>query len=227
MTSRENEHSNEPEMAELDSEFGPVMGLLRDGPHNIEPVKPSPDLWSKIAHEVSAGQELAASGAAHDGEASVASLDDARQRRWGKPAAIITAVAAAILLVAVPVGLSLGSDDPTDVLLASGELDVLDSAADQSAAVELYDTDGNLWLDLETSRTAAEGEFLELWLIEPDENGDVAALVSLGAIDGPGAYDIPDDVDLDRYSVVDISVEPDDGDPEHSGDSIHRGTVTL
>lgn len=224
MTSRENEQSNDPEMAELESEFGPVMGMLRDGPHNIEPVEPSAGLWSKIEHEVAAGSASTTSDAAQRGQSPVVSLDAARERRWGKPAAILTAVAAAILLVAVPVGLSLRSDDPTDVLLASGELDAL--TADFSAgAVEVYDTDGNLWLDLDTSAMAGDGEFLELWLLEVGDDG-VADLISLGEVDGSGAYDIPDDVDLDRLSVVDISVEPDDGNPEHSGASILQGDPT-
>ncbi len=224
MNSRpDNRDANDPEMAELEAEFGSIMRTLREGPHDIEPVAASAGLWAKIEHDISGPHVVV--GDEESSDATVVSLDSARERRWGKPAAILTAVAAAVLLVAVPVGLSLGSDgaDVDDVLLASGDLDVLDAADDQSAVVELYDTDGNLWLDLDTSRAAGDGEFLELWLIEPDANGEVADLISLGFIDGSGAYDIPDDVDLERFSVVDISVEPDDGNPEHSGDSIHRG----
>lgn len=221
--------SNDPEMTELEDEFGPIMGMLRDGPFEVEPVEPGADLWSKIQTDIRGQADLdvdlthQAAPEHQQPVAPVVSLDGARERRWGKPAAILTAVAAALLLIAVPVGLSLRSDGGGDVLLAAGELDVLDEASSESAVVELYDTEGNLWLDLDTSRSAGDGEFLELWLIEPDEDGLPADLISLGQIDGSGAYDIPDDVDLERFSVVDISVEPDDGDPQHSGDSIHRG----
>jgi hypothetical protein len=38
---------------------------------------------------------------------------------------------------------------------------------------------------------------------------------------------IPESVDLARYSVVDISAEPVDGDPTHSGDSIVRGALDV
>ncbi len=41
-----------------------------------------------------------------------------------------------------------------------------------------------------------------------------------------GTFEVPDDVDLDRFDVVDVSVEPDDGDPTHSGASILRGDLT-
>ena len=36
-----------------------------------------------------------------------------------------------------------------------------------------------------------------------------------------------DSVDLARFSVVDVSAEPLDGDPTHSGDSIVRGALDV
>ena len=68
---------------------------------------------------------------------------------------------------------------------------------------------------------------LELWLIEPDADGNVADLVSLGLVDSgdPGAYQVPDGYDPGTFFVVDISVEPRDGLPAHSGRSILRGPL--
>ena len=40
-----------------------------------------------------------------------------------------------------------------------------------------------------------------------------------------GSFPIPDGVDLSEYDLVDISFEPIDGDPAHSGDSIVRGQL--
>ncbi len=40
-----------------------------------------------------------------------------------------------------------------------------------------------------------------------------------------GRLPIPASVDLDDYAVVDVSAEPLDGDPTHSGDSIVRGIL--
>ena len=55
---------------------------------------------------------------------------------------------------------------------------------------------------------------------------DASALVSLGILEGSeGVFDVPDDVDLADYVLVDISQEPEDGDPAHSGDSIVRGEL--
>ncbi|MXV86058.1 MAG: anti-sigma factor [Acidimicrobiales bacterium] len=74
---------------------------------------------------------------------------------------------------------------------------------------------------------AGSGADLEAWLIQPDDHGNVADLVSLGLIDpaDPGSLAVPLGYDPSLYSVVDISVEPRDGDPAHSGRSILRGVL--
>ena len=77
--------------------------------------------------------------------------------------------------------------------------------------------------DLLVTLTAPSGTDLrEVWLMDPTTNG----LVSLGLLSGSsGRFTVPSDVDLRRYSVVDISDEPNDGNPAHSGDSIVRGQL--
>ena len=66
------------------------------------------------------------------------------------------------------------------------------------------------------------GADLELWLIDPDPDGVPEDLVSLGPLDpvSPGPRTVPASIDPATFSVVDISVEPRDGDPTHSGRSI-------
>ena len=62
----------------------------------------------------------------------------------------------------------------------------------------------------------------EVWLIKADASG----LISIGLLDGnTGHFDIPDDVDLSQYPLVDVSAEPDNGNPAHSGNSIVRGEL--
>jgi anti-sigma-K factor RskA len=66
------------------------------------------------------------------------------------------------------------------------------------------------------------GEFYELWLLSPP--GD---LVSLGSFrvgaGGRATLEVPLPVDPSRYRFLDVSVEPDDGDPSHSARSVLRG----
>ncbi len=52
-------------------------------------------------------------------------------------------------------------------------------------------------------------------------------MVSLGAVDGSGRLAIPRGIDPTVYRVVDVSIEPADGVPTHSGRSVLRGTMPL
>lgn len=69
-------------------------------------------------------------------------------------------------------------------------------------------------------------DFLEAWLIDPD----TGAMVSLGVVAAePGAATVelavPRGLDVSTYALVDVSAEPLDGDPTHSGVSLVRGTL--
>jgi hypothetical protein len=69
---------------------------------------------------------------------------------------------------------------------------------------------------------ADPGGFHEVWLLTTDVSG----LVSLGVLDGAtGSFPIPAGLDLAQFPVVDVSLEPLDGDPAHSGDSVVRGSL--
>lgn len=92
-----------------------------------------------------------------------------------------------------------------------------------SAAVE-RDRDGARFLTVSLDRADEPDSYREVWLIRNDGQ----ALVSLGVLTGEtGRFDIPSGIDLADYDLVDISFEPLDGDPAHSGDSIVRGQLTF
>ena len=65
--------------------------------------------------------------------------------------------------------------------------------------------------------------YLELWMIDPS----VSKLVSLGPLRDDGVYVLPASVDPAEYPIVDVSVEPVDGNPAHSGASLLRGQLDL
>lgn len=210
----------ESELEELEADFGDVMAILREGPLPAPSEAPSEAVWAAIARE--AGGEIAASipdkprsaEVDPDGAAPVVSLGERRSR--GRTLALITLAAAAALLVAVPLTLALGGD-----------------AADRRAqllALEGFQGTGSAELDGRTLAVevegldAPEGSFYELWLLDFDGE-EVARLESLGRVDAPGSFSVPEDLDLDEFDVVDVSVEPDDGNPDHSGDSVLRGSL--
>ena len=65
--------------------------------------------------------------------------------------------------------------------------------------------------------------FHEVWLI----NVDGKRLVALGFLADwdKGEFQVPAGLIEKGYRIVDISVEPDDGDPTHSGVSLARGEL--
>ncbi len=217
-----------PEYEELEADFGEVIDILRGGLPESPSERPSESVWDAIASELElpgrvaptarlADPEVAAGGPSANG-AVVRDISSARS--WGRRGAIFTAVAAALLLVAVPVGLAIGGDGDPD---RRAELLAMSDFAGSGEA-ELDGRDLNVRFD---GDAAPDGSFYELWLLDLD-GGEVARLESLGQIEvaADGTYQVPDGIDLDEYDVVDVSVEPDDGNPEHSGVSVLRGDLT-
>ncbi len=203
-----------------------LADLLRAGAPDLDTTPGSAALFASIRGELG----LDADGAP-ESEVTVATdeqlapvIDLSSRRRFGGPVAIATLVAGILLLVAVPLGLALGGgDDPVE--LASADLAVLEAAPGAVSSATLLDDGGDVSLDIDTGLAAGGGEFLELWLLDISDDGELVDLISLGVVDGSGSYDVPDDLDLSRFDVVDISAEPDDGDPSHSGVSLVRGEL--
>jgi len=91
------------------------------------------------------------------------------------------------------------------------------------------DADGNEVLEIDDASLPFdldEDASLELWMIRVDD-GEIVDMVSLGDIeaDGTREFEVPAGYDPAVFSVVDISVEPHDGDSTHSGRSILRGEL--
>jgi hypothetical protein len=100
---------------------------------------------------------------------------------------------------------------------ASGSAEVVDAAGVRQVRVMVVDPAG-----------VRPGACLEAWLM--DAAG--TRLHALGALppqtDGAlhGTFELPADLLLDQYDTVDVSVEPLNGDPSHSGASLLRGRTS-
>lgn len=81
-------------------------------------------------------------------------------------------------------------------------------------------TGGEVTIELEPGNVG-EG-FIQAWLLDEDTGG----MVALGVIDGDeGTFAVPKDLDLTAFNQIDISLEPYDGNPEHSAVSLARGPL--
>jgi hypothetical protein len=101
-------------------------------------------------------------------------------------------------------------------------LDPLDDNAASGQADVLVRDDGSRALEVQLTAPALEDGYYEVWLIEPS----IVDMVPLGiARSGTQTFELPADLDLSKFPVVDVSVEPLDGDPLHSGVSVARGQL--
>ncbi len=86
----------------------------------------------------------------------------------------------------------------------------------------VVERDGRRLLEVQLDAARLDDAYYEVWLLEPSVEG----LVPLGVTQpGRATFEIPAGLDLRRYPLVDVSVEPLDGDPAHSGDSVVRGEL--
>lgn len=139
-----------------------------------------------------------------------------RQRRRSM---FVVSLAAACALV---VGFALftgGEADETFVAQATNS--GLPEAFDGSATATLVNGDEAI-LEINFSNEIPTDEPVELWLIKPD----LSDMVSLGIVEpGDTTWTWPEGIPPEEYSLVDLSIEPNDGIPEHSGRSILRGEL--
>jgi hypothetical protein len=134
--------------------------------------------------------------------------------------------AAASLVVGVGIGagaVALGTGDDDGPTVAAAGLDPLDDSGATGEARVVERGDGTRVLEVDLSATDPQDGFYEVWLLDEA----VEDLVSLGVVRGGDevALTLPPGVDLGEYPIVDVSVEPLDGDPGHSGVSVARGTL--
>ena len=209
-----------------------VEAMLRElASDDLELEDPPFDVWAGIAAEL-ADEPITVTDAtqADAGTPTPEVVVPFRRRHiWALPAL----AAAAIVLVMVGAVAIVGSgSDPTTVATAELEFDpaAFDPAGQDAAATAvLLDDDGDEVLEIDDESLPFESEAnasLELWMIRVDD-GEIVDMVSLGDIEPDGArdYAVPPGYDPAVYSVVDISIEPHDGDPTHSGRSILRGVL--
>jgi hypothetical protein len=101
----------------------------------------------------------------------------------------------------------------------------LDPLADNDAsgrAEVVVRDDGSRALEVQLSAPALTDGYYEVWLIEPS----ITDMVPLGiARSGTQTFELPADLDLSEFPLVDVSQEPLDGNPLHSGVSVARGEL--
>ena len=191
-------------------------------------VPPPPRVWEAIAAAtgVSATPDVAAAPDAQPSTVAeppvqAPALTDVRFLRVSR-GRLLTAAAAVAVVAAGAAGIVAITRGDDEVPVAATALAPLDAAHASGRASVVERKDGSRDLVVRLDAPALKGSYYEVWLLEPSITG----MVQVGAV-RPGTTDLPlpDGLDLRQFPLVDVSVEPLDGVPTHSGVSVVRGEL--
>ncbi|MDX6367136.1 MAG: hypothetical protein QOK30_2212 [Nocardioidaceae bacterium] len=205
----------------------PVVAIGRAlQPEDLVTTAPPAHVWERIAAETGVGGAPSAPKAtlvrpqprAGRGEAArerPAPSIGSRRLAWVLAAAVVGAVAGAAGTLGWQ---SLHSAGPR--VVASATLRPLPTKQGTGTA-EIEDVNDQRELAVRVTAPPTRRAYLEVWLMS-----DPKHLISLGTLQSSsGRFTLPAGLDLSKYTIVDVSVEPYDGNPAHSTDSLVRGSL--
>jgi anti-sigma-K factor RskA len=230
-----------------DEDFRREIDLLRSiAREPVELVDAPPEVWDRVSSAAhiddtteAAVIDLPARSEKADPETDPRPTTDEAveptvlERRRARRRRGVLAAAAAVVVLVVGVGVVVANQPTDDVTsVATAELVPYRGAQVGEAAgrVELLSEDDQqrLRVDMHDLPTPAPGTFYELWLIDPSSGRPVSvATMKDGSSEVNTDIDLPPGTDTGRYNVVDVSVQQDAAGPEHSGDSVLRGTLAA
>jgi anti-sigma-K factor RskA len=145
-----------------------------------------------------------------------------RTSRTSRTVWALSAAAAMAAATLVAISLRNGSQPTVLASVVLSNANLSPRALGSSGDATLSNDNGSLILHVEVSNLRTEpASYFELWMIDKDVKG----MVSLGPFHGNGDYRVPDGIDIAKFPIVDISIEPADGTPTHSGESAVRGKL--
>jgi hypothetical protein len=187
-------------------------------------VPPPPRVWDAIAaatgvSATAAAPEVAAAPPAAP-EVAEATVLPFRSRR--RPWLLVAAAAVAGAVIgAGAVAVLDNRDDDGDPVVAVALDPLADNNASGRAEVIVRD-DGSRVVQVDLDAPALDDGYYEVWLID----SQVVGMVPLGVVlPGTQEFELPADLDIEQFPIVDVSVEPLDGVPTHSGVSVARGEL--
>ncbi|WP_341358581.1 anti-sigma factor [Georgenia sp. M64] len=224
------------------AELADVVGLARHPEVARGLERPGPHVWDRIAAELAADDAPVAPAVNAPASAEPVGPATPPGRPIGAPPAPAAAAPGpraagtpwwrrrTAWVAAASFALGIAGTLAAENLLAAGPGPAVASAAldplpgwSETGTASVHEVDGRRVLTVEVPG-AAEDAYREVWLIDTE----VQRLVSVGILTGEqGTFELPDGLDIDEYPIVDVSREPLDGDPAHSGDSIVRGRLTA
>lgn len=207
----------DPALQDEVARLSEVVALAEEAPEDVVDDASLDHLWAGIAAQAFGDTDTSGAAPMDADEHSAEVIPLRRAAPW----VALSAVAAGIAIIAALVAVGPFADDaPTPVAVA--DLAPFADAPVDAVEGQFVTTDGTATLQLDLSALPPRDDaFYEVWLLD----ADTGRMVSLGPARPDDTYALPQGVEVGDYPSVDVSVEPQDGDPTHSGDSVLRGPV--
>ena len=203
------------------AELSRIAELSRNPEHVAHQLVPTEAMWQSIqvqlATETPATTEAAAEPAPSP---TVTELP----RRTPRPRSWLLLAAAAVVGLIIGVGVTTVAVRDRVEVTSSTALEALPGQTGQGTA-EVVRDQGRPELRVQIDAPLTLDRYREVWLI----NTDGQRMYPLGVLpdDGRATYPLPPALagQLEGFTIVDVSIEPYDGNPAHSRESQVRGTL--
>jgi anti-sigma-K factor RskA len=204
------------------AELGRIADLSRH-PEQLAQV-PADAIWRSVQGELaSQAPDPARTEVAAEPQSSQPTVVEL-PRRTPRPRSWLLVAAAAVVGLIIGVGVTTVAVRDRVEITSSTALEALPGQTGQGTA-ELVSDRGRPELRVQIDAPPTPDRYREVWLI----NTDGQRMYPLGVLpdDGKATYPLPPALagQLEGFTIVDVSIEPYDGNPAHSRESQVRGTL--
>jgi anti-sigma-K factor RskA len=204
------------------AELSRIAELGRNPERIAHQLVPTEAMWQSIQVQL-ASQTPATTEAAAEPAPSSPTVTEL-PRRTPKPRSWLLVAAAAVVGLIIGVGVTTVAVRDRVEVTSSTALEALPGQTGQGTA-ELVSDRGRPELRVQIDAPPTPDRYREVWLI----NTDGQRMYTLGVLpdDGRASYPLPPELagQLQGFTIVDVSIEPYDGNPAHSRESQVRGSL--
>ena len=204
------------------AELSRIAELSRNPEHVAHQLVPTEAMWQSIQVQLATETPATTEAAAEPAPSSPTVTE--LPRRTPRPRSWLLLAAAAVVGLIIGVGVTTVAVRDRVEVTSSTALNALPGQTGQGTA-ELVNDQGRPELRVQIDAPPTPDRYKEVWLI----NTDGQRMYTLGVLpdDGRASYPLPPELagQLQNFPIVDVSIEPYDGNPAHSRESQVRGIL--
>ena len=204
------------------AELSRIAELGRNPERVAHQLVPTEAMWQSIQVQLATETPAITEAAAEPAPSSPTVTELPRRTR--RPRSWLLVAAAAVVGLIIGAGVTTVAVRDRVEVSSSAALEALPGQTGQGTA-ELVSDRGRPELRVQIDAPPTPDRYREVWLI----NTDGQRMYTLGVLpdDGRASYPLPPELagQLQGFTIVDVSIEPYDGNPAHSRESQVRGTL--